>query len=70
MKSHYWNRSKVFAAIELSSLPPQYRNAGNPLAHYDGTAEEIIAACDGRLTTFLQSTKACVTFGNTESSPS
>ena len=25
---------------------PQYRNAGNPLAHYDGTAEEILNACD------------------------
>lgn len=26
----------------------QYRNAGNPLAHYDGTGEEIVAQCDGR----------------------
>lgn len=25
----------------------KYRNAGNPLAHYDNTAEEIIAQCDG-----------------------
>ncbi len=25
----------------------QYRNASNPLAHYDGTAEEILDACDG-----------------------
>ncbi len=25
----------------------QYRNASNPLAHYDGTAQEIVDACDG-----------------------
>ena len=25
----------------------QYKNAGNPLAHYDGTAEEIAEQCDG-----------------------
>ena len=25
----------------------QYRNAGNPLAHYDETAEEIIDQCSG-----------------------
>ena len=28
----------------------QYRNPGNPLAHYDGTAEEILVACNGKLT--------------------
>jgi len=27
----------------------QYRNAGNPLAHYDGTAQEILQQCGGRL---------------------
>lgn len=27
----------------------QFRNPGNPLAHYDSTAEEIIQACDGKL---------------------
>ena len=27
----------------------QYRNAGNPLAHYDGTAQEIIDQCEGKL---------------------
>ena len=34
-----------------SSLPttPQYDNPGNPLAHYDGTAEEILESCDGKL---------------------
>ena len=27
----------------------QYRNPGNPLAHYDGTAEEILKQCDDQL---------------------
>merc|ERR1712050_591346 len=27
----------------------QYKHAGNPLAHYDGTAEEIVAQTDGKL---------------------
>ena len=27
----------------------QYRNPGNPLAHYDGTAEEILTQCDQKL---------------------
>merc|ERR1712176_1362027 len=27
----------------------QYKNAGNPLARYDGTAEEIIQQTDGKL---------------------
>lgn len=26
---------------------PQYRNASNPLAHYDSTAEEILQQCEG-----------------------
>lgn len=30
-------------------LSPQYANPSNPLAHYNGTAEELIAQCDGRL---------------------
>jgi cystathionine beta-synthase len=32
-----------------SHLSVQYRNAGNPLAHYDRTAEEIIEQCEGKL---------------------
>jgi cystathionine beta-synthase len=30
-------------------LSVQYRNEGNPLAHYDSTAEEILQQCDGKL---------------------
>ena len=35
---------------EFIALPPsssQYRNASNPLAHYDLTAEEILEQCEG-----------------------
>lgn len=27
----------------------QYANVSNPLAHYDGTAEELIQQCDGKI---------------------
>ena len=30
-------------------FPLQYRNPGNPLAHYDTTAEEIIEQCGGKV---------------------
>ena len=33
--------------IPNSHILDQYRNAGNPLAHYDTTAEEIIQQCGG-----------------------
>merc|ERR1719450_810765 len=33
----------------------QYLNPGNPLAHYDGTAEEIIEQCDGKLDYMIMS---------------
>lgn len=47
--------SHISKAIELCKEIPnsvilnQYRAAGNPLAHYDTTAEEILGACAGRL---------------------
>lgn len=31
------------------NLFSQYANTGNPLAHYDGTAEEILQQCDGKV---------------------
>jgi len=36
--------------IPNSHILDQYRNASNPLAHYDSTAEEILQQCDGLLT--------------------
>ncbi|XP_001634500.2 cystathionine beta-synthase-like protein isoform X1 [Nematostella vectensis] len=35
--------------IPNSYVLNQYRNPSNPLAHYDGTAEEILQQCDGKL---------------------
>ena len=40
---------KLKNEIPNSHILDQYRNPGNPLAHYDGTAEEIIAQCGGHL---------------------
>ena len=40
---------KLKNEIPNSHILDQYRHPGNPLAHYDGTAEEIIAQCGGRL---------------------
>jgi len=36
-------------SIPNSHILDQYRNASNPIAHYDGTAEEIIEACEGKI---------------------
>lgn len=35
--------------IPNSVILDQYENPGNPLAHYDGTAEEILNQCDGKV---------------------
>nr|XP_008510338.1 PREDICTED: cystathionine beta-synthase-like [Equus przewalskii] len=35
--------------IPNSHILDQYRNASNPLAHYDTTAEEILQQCDGKV---------------------
>jgi len=36
-------------AIANSHILDQYSNPGNPLAHYDGTAEEILEQCDNKV---------------------
>lgn len=33
----------------LENIYLQYRNPGNPLAHYDTTAEEILYSCDNQV---------------------
>lgn len=40
---------KLKNEIPNSHVLDQYRNAGNPLAHYDSTAEEILTQCGGQL---------------------
>lgn len=41
--------NKLNAEIPNSIILDQYSNVNNPLAHYHGTAEEIIAACGDKL---------------------
>lgn len=58
-----WNSSEshigVAAAIQArtphSHILDQYTNPSNPLAHYEGTAEEIWEQCDGRLDVVVMS---------------
>nr|KAG5702523.1 hypothetical protein BaRGS_003683 [Batillaria attramentaria] len=40
---------KLMEQIPNSHNLDQYRNASNPISHYDGTAEEILEACDNKL---------------------
>ncbi|ESO03852.1 hypothetical protein HELRODRAFT_79716, partial [Helobdella robusta] len=47
--SNYRMASKLANTIPKSHILNQFRNASNPIAHYDGTAEEILNACDGKL---------------------
>jgi cystathionine beta-synthase len=48
-ESHIGVAKRLNAEIPNSHILDQYANPSNPLAHYDGTAEEILEACDGRL---------------------
>lgn len=47
--SHVSVAQRLCAEIPNSVLLHQYRNPGNPLAHYDTTAEEILEQCDGKI---------------------
>ncbi|KAI8055297.1 pyridoxal-phosphate dependent enzyme [Syncephalis plumigaleata] len=48
-ESHIGVAKKLNAEIPNSVILDQYSNINNPLAHYYGTAEEILKACDGHL---------------------
>ncbi|XP_017394051.1 cystathionine beta-synthase isoform X1 [Cebus imitator] len=48
-ESHVGVAWRLKNEIPNSHILDQYRNAGNPLAHYDSTAEEILQQCDGKL---------------------
>jgi cystathionine beta-synthase len=48
-ESHIGMAMKLNRQIENSVILDQYSNPANPMAHYDGTAEEILEACDGKL---------------------
>jgi len=47
--SHLFLAMRLKAKIPNSHVLDQYLNKGNPLAHYEGTAEEIIEQCDGHV---------------------
>ncbi|CAI4227374.1 unnamed protein product [Auanema sp. JU1783] len=47
--SHIGVALRLQSEIPGSIILDQYRNVGNPLAHYEQTAEEILDALDGRI---------------------
>jgi len=48
-ESHIGVAKRLNKEIPNSHILDQYTNRSNPLAHYDHTAEEILAACGGKL---------------------
>lgn len=48
-ESHIGVASALKASLPNSHILDQYTNPSNPLAHYDGTAEELIFQCDGKI---------------------
>jgi len=48
-ESHIGVAKKLNKEIPNSHILDQYSNPSNPLAHYDGTAEEIIDQCGGKV---------------------
>ncbi|XP_059141016.1 cystathionine beta-synthase-like isoform X3 [Physella acuta] len=48
-ESHIGVAKRLMEEIPNSHILDQYRNASNPLAHFDSTAEEIIDSCEGKL---------------------
>lgn len=48
-ESHIGVAHQLQQEIKNSVILDQYRNCGNPLAHYDETAEEILYSCDGKM---------------------
>ncbi|KAH7675949.1 cbs-prov protein, partial [Aphelenchoides avenae] len=48
-ESHIGVALRLQKEIPGSIILDQYRNMGNPYAHYEGTAEEILYACDNQL---------------------
>lgn len=48
-ESHIGVALKLERELPNAHILDQYANQSNPLAHYDGTAEEIWAQCDGKV---------------------
>jgi len=47
--SHIGVAKRLNKEIPNSHILDQYANPSNPLAHYEGTAEEILEQCDGKI---------------------
>jgi cystathionine beta-synthase len=52
-ESHIGVAKRLNKEIPDSVILDQYANPYNPIAHYDGTAEEILEACGGQLDMFV-----------------
>ena len=52
-ESHIGVANRLQKSIDSAHILDQYKNPNNPLAHYDGTAEEILWACDGKVDCFV-----------------
>ncbi|GLD94779.1 hypothetical protein PINS_up003403 [Pythium insidiosum] len=48
-ESHIGIAKRLEQELPNSHILDQYANPSNPLAHYEGTAEEILDQCDGRV---------------------
>lgn len=48
-ESHIGVAKRLNSEIPNSHILDQYSNPSNPLAHYEGTAEEILEQCDGKI---------------------
>ena len=48
-ESHISVAKRMRDEIPYSYVSDQYGNPGNPMAHYEGTAEEIIRQCGGKV---------------------
>jgi len=48
-ESHIGVAKQLHAQIPSSHILDQYENPSNPMAHYEGTAEEILYQCDGKV---------------------
>ncbi|CAI5747025.1 unnamed protein product [Peronospora destructor] len=48
-ESHIGVAKRLAKEIPNAHILDQYSNPSNPLAHYDGTAEEILEACNGQV---------------------
>ncbi|MES1910672.1 MAG: hypothetical protein MHM6MM_003223 [Cercozoa sp. M6MM] len=48
-ESHIGVALRLEKELENAHILDQYNNPGNPLAHYDGTAEELWAQCGGKI---------------------